>query len=357
MRILVVNDDGIKAPGIKRLVQMAAGLGEVWVVAPAAQCSAMSHRITVRGDLEVKPYDFPATGVTAYSVGGTPADCVKVALGCLMTEKPDIVFSGINAGYNVGRDILYSGTIGAAMEALCWGVPAIAFSVAEEDECEVLNTYLEPVAKELISKTLPQNEIWNVNFPGCTLEEYKGILWDRIPDQNAYSVWGTPADCVKVALGCLMTEKPDIVFSGINAGYNVGRDILYSGTIGAAMEALCWGVPAIAFSVAEEDECEVLNTYLEPVAKELISKTLPQNEIWNVNFPGCTLEEYKGILWDRIPDQNQYYRDNYKRTDRPDGSCIFSAAGLPETEAADGTDAGAVLSNYISIGTIKNMII
>lgn len=94
MRILVVNDDGIKAPGIKRLVQMAAGLGEVWVVAPAAQCSAMSHRITVRGDLEVKPYDFPATGVTAYSVGGTPADCVKVALGCLMTEKPDIVFPG-----------------------------------------------------------------------------------------------------------------------------------------------------------------------------------------------------------------------------------------------------------------------
>ena len=87
MRILVVNDDGIKAPGIKRLVQMAAGLGEVWVVAPAAQCSAMSHRITVRGDLEVKPYDFPATGVTAYSVWGTPADCVKVALGCLMTEK------------------------------------------------------------------------------------------------------------------------------------------------------------------------------------------------------------------------------------------------------------------------------
>ena len=151
---------------------------------------------------------------------------------------------------------------------------------------------------------------------------------------------GTPADCVKVALGCLMTEKPDIVFSGINAGYNVGRDILYSGTIGAAMEALCGGVPAIAFSVAEEDECEVLDAYLEPVAKELISKKLPENEIWNVNFPGCTLEEYKGILWDRIPDQNQYYRDNYKRTDRVDGSCIFSAAGLPETEAADGTDAG-----------------
>ena len=94
-----------------------------------------------------------------------------------------------------------------------------------------------------------------------------------------------------------------------------------------------------------------------PVAKELIAKKLPENEIWNVNFPGCTLAEYKGILWNRIPDQNQYYRDNYKRTDRPDGGIIFSAAGLPETEAADGTDAGAVLSNYISVGTIKNMMI
>ena len=94
MRILVVNDDGIKAPGIKRLVQMAAGLGGSMGGGSAAQCSAMSHRITVRGDLEVKPYDFPATGVTAYRWGGTPADCVKVALGCLMTEKPDIVFSG-----------------------------------------------------------------------------------------------------------------------------------------------------------------------------------------------------------------------------------------------------------------------
>ena len=156
MRILVVNDDGIKAPGIHRLAKMAAGLGEVWVVAPDAQCSAMSQRITVRGDLEVKPYDFPVVGVTAYSVGGTPADCVKVALGCLMEEKPDVVFSGINAGYNVGRDILYSGTIGAAMEALCGGVPAIAFSVAEEDECEVLDAYLESVAKELIAKKLPK---------------------------------------------------------------------------------------------------------------------------------------------------------------------------------------------------------
>ena len=172
------------------------------------------------------------------------------------------------------------------------------------------------------------------------------MLFCRCVPQNAPPAFATPADCVKVALGCLMTEKPDIVFSGINAGYNVGRDILYSGTIGAAMEALCWGVPAIAFSVAEEDECEVLNTYLEPVAKELISKTLPQNEIWNVNFPGCTLEEYKGILWDRIPDQNQYYRDNYKRTDRPDGSCIFSAAGLPETEAADG---GGYLNLFITL--------
>ena len=104
MRILVVNDDGIEAAGIVRLAAMAKELGEVWVVAPDAQCSAMSQRITVRGELQLqKRDDFPVDGVEAYSLSGTPADCVKVAVEYLMKEVlPDIVFSGINKGYNVG---------------------------------------------------------------------------------------------------------------------------------------------------------------------------------------------------------------------------------------------------------------
>ena len=91
MRILVVNDDGIKAEGIRRLAACAKKFGEVWVVAPARQCSAMSQRITVRENLEVRKADFPVMGVKAYSVDGTPADCVKVALNHLLPEKPDIV--------------------------------------------------------------------------------------------------------------------------------------------------------------------------------------------------------------------------------------------------------------------------
>ena len=106
MRIMVVNDDGIESDGIRRLAGMAAELGEVWVVAPRHQCSAMSHCITVRGSLHMKEESFPVPGVKAYSVDGTPADCVKVGIKYLLPQKPDIVFSGINCGYNVGADIL-----------------------------------------------------------------------------------------------------------------------------------------------------------------------------------------------------------------------------------------------------------
>lgn len=107
MRILVVNDDGIQAPGIRKLAELARQFGEVTVAAPKHQCSGMSHRITVDAGLEIARVDFPVEGVEAYSIDGTPADCVKVAISNIMKEKPDIVFSGINRGYNIGYDILY----------------------------------------------------------------------------------------------------------------------------------------------------------------------------------------------------------------------------------------------------------
>ena len=179
MKILVVNDDGIKAEGISRLAKMAKELGEVYVVAPANQCSAMSHRITVHGELLVKPEEFPVEGVKAYSVSGTPADCVKVALMHLLPEKPDIVFSGINHGYNAGFDILYSGTVGAAMEALANGIPAIAFSSEMNGVYDVVEEHILPVTRELLGQPISSNEIWNVNFPGCALSELKGILKER----------------------------------------------------------------------------------------------------------------------------------------------------------------------------------
>ena len=119
MKILVVNDDSIHAPGIALLAKAAMELGEVTVVAPAHQCSAMSQKITIRGDMRVDQVaDFPVPVKAAYMVDGTPADCVKIAMQYLLEERPDYVFSGINDGYNAGFDIAYSGTLGAAFEAV-----------------------------------------------------------------------------------------------------------------------------------------------------------------------------------------------------------------------------------------------
>lgn len=185
MQILVVNDDGIDAEGIQRLAKMARKLGRVTVVAPDKQCSAMSHKITVRNRLEIKMItDYPVENVDAYSVSGSPADCVKVAILHIMKEKPDIVFSGINHGYNVGRDILYSGTVGAAMESISNGIPAIAFSCEMNNRYDVVEAEWENITREMIGKKIPGNAIWNVNFPGCSMEEYKGILWDRAIEQK-----------------------------------------------------------------------------------------------------------------------------------------------------------------------------
>ncbi len=174
-KILVSNDDGIDSPGLRRLVEAAIKFGRVWVCAPARQCSGMSHKLTIFDPITVEQVAFPAEVEAAWKIGGTPADCVKMAITALMDEKPDIVLSGINKGYNGGHDIAYSGTIGAAMEALLNDVPAIAFSNDSEDRHAVSDTVLEDVLEELLGQPVSLTEIWNVNFPGCPLEEYKGI--------------------------------------------------------------------------------------------------------------------------------------------------------------------------------------
>ena len=102
-----------------------------------------------------------------------------------------------------------------------------------------------------------------------------------------------------------MPEKPDIVFSGINSGYNTGIDILYSGTVGAAMEALANGIRSFAFSNKNDTSWETADAYLISIVKELLDENLSMDRIWNVNFPGCKLSECKGILRDRIPAKHQ----------------------------------------------------
>lgn len=179
MRILVTNDDGIGAEGLRRLAETAKRFGEVWVVAPADQCSAMSQCVTIRKPLTLRPEAYPVDGVKAFSVSGTPADCVDVALGYVMKDcRPDWCFSGMNRGFNAGFDIAYSGTVGAAMQALMLGVPAIAFSNQVGDVYEVADHYMAEITEELLKKEKLTREIWNVNFPGCALAECKGVEWD-----------------------------------------------------------------------------------------------------------------------------------------------------------------------------------
>ena len=185
-KILITNDDGIDADGLIRLARAAIEFGEVWVVAPDSQRSAMSHSITLRHRIEAWKVDFPVPGVHAYACDGTPADCVRIGALNIVSGKPNHVFSGINYGYNTASDLQYSATAGAAFEAAFQKIHTIAFS---EDACEiheVTDRYLKEIIAELLDKPLGINQIWNVNFPGCRLEDCKGILRDRKVSPDSY---------------------------------------------------------------------------------------------------------------------------------------------------------------------------
>lgn len=179
MRILVVNDDGIRAPGIEALARVAAELGEVWVVAPEEQCSGMSQKLSLFSEMPLRKADFPVPVRGAWSLGGTPADCVKIALDHLLDFKPDYLFSGVNDGWNAGFDIAYSGTIGACYEAVMNGVPAIAFSSKSRGDLEIAEQYMPELARELIALGQQPGEIWNVNFPAGPLAALRGIQRGR----------------------------------------------------------------------------------------------------------------------------------------------------------------------------------
>ncbi|RKM58747.1 5'/3'-nucleotidase SurE [Butyrivibrio sp. CB08] len=175
-KILITNDDGIHADGIVRLSRVAQEFGEVWVVAPDSERSAMSHSLTLRRRVEVWETDFPVPGVKAFACDGKPADCVRIGALNIIPGGPDCVMTGINYGYNVAADLQYSATAGAALEASFQKIHAIAFSESNNGIHEVTDKHIRDIMAELIDAPLDEWQIWNVNFPGCSLEECKGIL-------------------------------------------------------------------------------------------------------------------------------------------------------------------------------------
>ena len=185
-KILITNDDGIHSEGLLRLAQAAQPLGELWVIAPETQQSGKSHSFTLHEPIEVRETDYPLPGVHTFACTGTPADCVRVGLLGMFSEAPDYVFCGINDGYNVGPDLQYSGTAGAALEASFLGVQALAFSEAHGTDHGVTDRYLREIMLLLLEKPLPEDEIWNVNFPSCPLEECGGVLFDRTVSHDRF---------------------------------------------------------------------------------------------------------------------------------------------------------------------------
>ncbi|MEY3213479.1 MAG: nucleoside-3/5-monophosphate phosphatase and short-chain exopolyphosphatase SurE [Pseudomonadota bacterium] len=176
-RILISNDDGVHAYGLPPLIEALTPLGEVWVVAPESEQSAQSHALTMHKPLRVR-----RRGERFFGVSGTPADCVYMALNKLMPERPDIVVSGINRGGNIGNDILYSGTVAAAMEACLVGIPAIAISLHVDWEVHASKHHwgtAAALAARLVGQVrihglLPRT-LLNVNVPDVPPEALKRV--------------------------------------------------------------------------------------------------------------------------------------------------------------------------------------
>lgn len=173
MNILVSNDDGILAPGISVLAEACQAVGQVTVIAPDREQSGTSHSLTLHRPLRpVRRHD------GAYQVDGTPTDCVLLAVGALMPERPDFVFSGVNHGPNMGEDVLYSGTVSAAMEAVTLGIPGIAISLASRDP-EQFATY-QSVLVGLVRRItavaeFPPHLLLNINLPDLSAGQVQGV--------------------------------------------------------------------------------------------------------------------------------------------------------------------------------------
>lgn len=176
--ILVTNDDGITAPGIRNLIEVMKELGEVVIVAPDSPQSGMGHAVTLHHPLRLDEVDiYP--GIKAYQCSGTPVDCVKLAVDIVLDRKPDLLVSGINHGSNSSINVIYSGTMSAAVEGAIEGISSIGFSLLDysyKASFAPLLPYVKQIAKEVLEKQLPDGTLLNVNFPKVSeTSEIKGV--------------------------------------------------------------------------------------------------------------------------------------------------------------------------------------
>lgn len=198
--ILVTNDDGVSAPGIQALITVMAEIGDVIVVAPDKPQSAMGHAITINSTLYLNKISKEGDSITTYSCSGTPVDCVKLAVNEILKQKPDLCVSGINHGSNSSINVIYSGTMSAAVEAGIEGIPAIGFSLSDYDwnaDFEPIRSYVKKISLEVLENGLTEGVILNVNFPKLKKESIKGIKICR----QAKALWVEKFDKRKTPQG------------------------------------------------------------------------------------------------------------------------------------------------------------
>lgn len=175
--ILVTNDDGVTAPGIAALIEVVKTFGDVVVIAPDKPQSGMGHAITINSTLRINKLNI--YGVQEeYSCTGTPVDCVKIAVNKILKRRPDLCVSGINHGSNMSINVIYSGTMSAAVEGAIEGIPSIGFSLLDESigaDFKAAQKFVKKIVKTVLEKGLPKDVCLNVNIPRLKADEIKGI--------------------------------------------------------------------------------------------------------------------------------------------------------------------------------------
>jgi 5'-nucleotidase len=191
--ILITNDDGITAPGLRSLIKVMNKIGEVIVVAPDSPQSAMGHAITINNTLFCKKEKIDDGPQIEYSTSGTPADCVKLAVNEILERKPDICVSGINHGSNASINVIYSGTMSAAIEAGIEGIPAVGFSLLDYNwnaDFSQIDNYIKSIVENVLQNGLRKGVVLNVNFPKISNDKIKGVKICR----QAKSYWNEKFD-------------------------------------------------------------------------------------------------------------------------------------------------------------------
>jgi 5'-nucleotidase len=186
LRILVTNDDGIAARGLWALVRELRRIAEVVVVAPDRDQSGIGTAVTLHHPVRISPVPPEATRVEAYSVEGTPADTVILALKTLLKDNVDLVFSGINEGSNLGNDVLISGTFSAALQGYFYGLPSVAISVSaiKKTRFDVAAKFGALIAQEVAARRMPPKFLLNINLPNLPLDQITGVTMTRLGERS-----------------------------------------------------------------------------------------------------------------------------------------------------------------------------